>query len=491
MATSRRRSRGRVGAGQQPRESEPSSAPGDMGAPAEGPRAEVVAPGTTGRYLVLMREDAVQAGVRALTEAAELNVASAADFEGGVVDPDRLARGEAIVFDRLGVAVVNTPPEQFRALSAMATEESGILAIEPERVVYALAEDWPRSAELPTPVPAPGSPAPAALRLSLDYLLGYREAVNHLVDQMLVAGGLPAGVRIGAGAVLAALDESELTWGVQVTRVAASQFSGKGIRVAVLDTGLDLKHPDFVGRRITTSSFVSGEEVQDGHGHGTHCIGTACGPRQPGQLPRYGIAYDAEIFAGKVLSNRGSGADAGILGGIQWAIINGCQIISMSLGANLCDQPNQGFSRVFESVARRALAAGTLIIAAAGNDSERPGHICPVSHPANCPSILAVGALDQQLQVAGFSNGGLNPQGGQVDIAGPGVAVRSSWPRPILYRTISGTSMATPHIAGIAALLAEANPEARGRALASLLLQTARRLELPARDVGSGLVQAP
>jgi subtilisin len=269
------------------------------------------------------------------------------------------------------------------------------------------------------------------------------------------------------------------------------QLSGKGIRVAVLDTGLDLEHPDFVGRRITTSSFVSGEAVQDGHGHGTHCIGTACGPRQPGQLPRYSIAYNAEIFAGKILSNRGSGADANILGGIQWAITNGCQIVSMSLGASLCDQPNQGFSRIFESVAQRALAAGTLLIAAAGNDSERPGHICPVSHPANCPSILAVGALDQQLQVAAFSNSGLNPQGGQVDVAGPGVAVRSSWPRPILYRTISGTSMATPHIAGIAALLAEANPEARGRALASLLLQTARRLDLPARDVGSGLAQAP
>jgi subtilisin len=104
---------------------------------------------------------------------------------------------------------------------------------------------------------------------------------------------------------------------------------------------------------------------------------------------------------------------------------------------------------------------------------------------------MAVGALDQQLQVAGFSNGGLNPQGGQVDIAGPGVAVRSTWPRPLLYRTISGTSMATPHVAGLAALLAEADPEARGRVLASLLLQTARRLELPARDVGSGLGQAP
>ena len=126
-----------------------------------------------------------------------------------------------------------------------------------------------------------------------------------------------------------------------------------------------------------------------------------------------------------------------------------------------------------------------------GNESNRPGVINPVGHPANCPSIMAVGALDQQLRIAFFSNGGLNPQGGQVDIAGPGVAVISSFPRPTLRRTLSGTSMATPHVAGIAALLAEANPGARGRALASLLLQNARRLQLPARDVGSGLVQAP
>jgi subtilisin family serine protease len=492
MGTSRRRARGSARGAERPRRAEPGGEPRGAGVPALGPGADVGAPGTTGRYLVLLRPNAIRASMRAMTDAAGLHVASTADFEGGVVDPDRLAGGEAIVFDRLGVAVVDTPPEQLRALSATATEDSGILAIEPERVVYALAEEGPRSAETPAPPRVPEPPfTPPAPRLSVEYLLGYREAVNHLVDQVLAASGLPAGARTGAGAMLAALDESELTWGLQVTRVAASQFSGRGIRVAVLDTGLDLEHPDFVGRPIVASSFVSGEEVQDGHGHGTHCIGTACGPKQPGQLPRYGIAYDAEIFAGKVLSNRGSGADAGILAGIQWAITNGCQIISMSLGANLCEQPNQGYSRIFESVARRALAAGTLIIAAAGNDSERPGHICPVSHPANCPSIMAVSALDQQLHVASFSNGGLNPQGGQVDIAGPGVAVRSTWPRPLLYRTISGTSMATPHVAGLAALLAEADPEARGRVLASLLLQTARRLELPARDVGSGLGQAP
>ena len=442
---------------------------------------EPTQPGTTGRYLVLLREDAVREGVRTLTESAGVSVASAADFEGGAVDADALAGGEALVFDELGVAVLDVPPEQLRRVSAVAAEESGILAIEPERVVYALEGGWTSPAALPA---APEGPAAG---LPLEYLLGYQEAVNHLVERLLVGGGVAAGVAAEAAPPLN--DSAELTWGLQVTRVAESQCSGRGVRVAVLDTGLDLGHPDFVGRQISARSFVLGQEAQDGHGHGTHCVGTACGPKRPGRLPRYGIAYDSEIFAGKVLSNQGSGGDAGILAGIQWAITNRCPVVSMSLGRAVF--PGEGFSQIFEVVAQRALAAGTLIIAAAGNDSARPGTIRPVSHPANCPSIMAVGALDVQMRVAPFSNGGLNPQGGQVDIAGPGVAVQSSFPRPTLYRTLNGTSMATPHVAGIAALLAEANPGARGRALASLLLQFARRLALPGRDVGSGLVQAP
>jgi subtilisin family serine protease len=229
--------------------------------------------------------------------------------------------------------------------------------------------------------------------------------------------------------------------------------------------------------------------VQDGHGHGTHCIGTACGPKQPQVLPRYGVAFNAAIFAGKVLSNQGSGSDAGILAGIEWAVTNRCAVVSMSLGA--ATVVGQSFSRVFENAARRALAAGTLIVAAAGNESERPALIRPVGHPANCPSIISVAALDSQLRIAPFSCGGINPQGGQVDLAGPGVRVRSSWPRPTLYRTISGTSMATPHVAGIAALLAEANPGVPAGVLGWYLLQSARRLDLPGRDVGVGLVQAP
>jgi subtilisin family serine protease len=268
-----------------------------------------------------------------------------------------------------------------------------------------------------------------------------------------------------------------------------SRFTGKGIRVAVLDTGFDLTHPDFAGRKITAQSFVPDEEVQDGHGHGTHCIGTACGPMHPHRLPRYGVAYESEIFAGKVLSNRGSGADSGILAGIHWAITQGCQVVSMSLGATV--QPGDGFSQVFEEVASRALEAGTLIIAAAGNESQRPFRRAPVDHPANCPSIMAVGALTQRMSVAFFSNAGINPHGGQVDIVAPGEKVISSWPQPRLYNDLDGTSMATPHVAGIAALLAEAHPETRGRALAGLLVQTARRLEWSACDVGAGLVQAP
>jgi subtilisin len=448
-------------------------------------------PGTTGRYLVLMRQDTMDAGINDLTQRVGLSVTRSADFESGIVDTDRLDSGSAIVFDDLAVAVVDAPPDQFQALSMTASEDNNILAIERERVVYAILDRALDPVASMSGAPSLGQAAPVAPAQPLttgmprDYLRGYRDAVNHVVDQVL--GTSSIGTLNGQAS--SALVESELTWGLQATKVAESPYSGKGVRVAILDTGFDLTHPDFIGRRIVTQSFIAGETVQDGHGHGTHCIGTACGPKQGGQLPRYGIAYEAEIYVGKVLSNRGSGTDSGILAGIQWAIANRCAVISMSLGAPT--QVGQAFSQVYEAVARRALAAGTLIIAAAGNESRRPEQINPVSHPANCPSIMAVGALDVGLHIAWFSCGGLSLQGGQVDIAGPGVAVRSSWPQPLLYNTISGTSMATPHVAGIAALLAEQNPDVRGGTLGWLLLQSARRLELPSQDVGAGLVQAP
>jgi len=441
--------------------------------------------GTTGRYLVLLREDAVDEGVKLLRKTTGQTIASVAE----ALDAAEAARvtSESMYFEKLGVAVIDSPAEQMQTMMAdIGTESSPYLHIEPERYVYALAT---APTLLPIPVEeepvTPAQPAPVS---PTDYLLGYKDAVDHLVDKMISRSGVTQEVLAGV-VTPTTWNETQYTWGLQVTNVVQSKFSGKGIRVAILDTGFDLGHPDFVGRNITTQSFVPGQTAQDGHGHGTHTTGTACGPKTPGRPPRYGVAYGADIFVGKVLSNQGSGTDGQILAGIEWALRNKCAVVSMSLGAPA--QVGQPPSVVFEQVARRVLNAGTLIVAAAGNDSHRPQTIRPVSHPANCQSIMAVAALDQQLMAASFSNGGINPNGGQVDIAAPGVAVRSSWPRPTLYNTISGTSMATPHVAGIAALFAEAEPAARGLALWALVVQHARNLVLPSRDVGEGITQAP
>lgn len=390
----------------------------------------------TGRYLVLLCKDRPAEAIKALTETAGVSVVSATASLADTTRHYTLAEHCAIVFDRIGVALIKCAPDKQQLLgTAVADKNSAILAIEPERRVYAISK---RHTE-----------APAAV----------------------------------------AYDESLLTWGIQQTNVAKSSYTGKGVRLVVLDTGLDLAHPDFAGRSIVSLSFVEGEQVQDGNGHGTHCAGIAAGPAKPTVLPRYGVAGEVELYIGKVLSNQGAGADGGVLEGINWAIENDCRVVSMSLGSVL--QEGQAYSPIFEEVAKRALAAGTVIIAAAGNDSRRPDYIAPVSHPANCPSIVAVGAVDSALQIAEFSCGGLVQDGGQVDVAAPGVAILSAWPEPKLYNTISGTSMATPFVSGIAALHAQANPDAQGRVLLSLTLQSTRRLALPSRDVGAGLVLAP
>ncbi|HEY7591982.1 MAG TPA: S8 family serine peptidase [Actinophytocola sp.] len=382
--------------------------------------------GTTGRYLVLLEDD-WSGATRELNRVAGIRAVDSA--QAGLAQP--LWEAEGLVLRELGVALVSANPDQLTSLTAAVDQPGPIALVEPERYVQAIAAPTEKATEV---------------------------------------------------------DETTFTWGLQAVGAPHSAVTGAGVRVAVLDTGLDLTHPDLAGRTITSKSFVEGEEVQDGHGHGTHCVGTSCGPRRPASGPGYGVAYEAEIYAGKVLSNAGSGADGGILAGIAWAIQNGCRVVSMSLGAAV--RPGQPYSRTYERVASRALARGTLIIAAAGNESDRAhGGIAPVGHPANCPSILAVGAVDVREKIADFSSATVDAVGA-VDIVGPGVDVYSSWPLPTRYRRISGTSMATPHAAGIAALIAQSTG-ASGYELWARLAQTARRLKLPSTDVGSGMVQAP
>jgi subtilisin family serine protease len=384
---------------------------------------------TTGRFLVTLKEEAAPDAPDVLGRA--LGIEDTVRVEGAGPSVAEQAAGQAVVFERLGVAVVAAPPEQAREMGVAAQEEEAIVQFEPERVVYTY------------------------------------EATSPPEDK-----------------------KEDATWGLQAIGIDGTSLTGEGVEVAVLDTGVALDHPDLVGRDLASQSFVPGEEVEDLHGHGTHCIGTACGSVGDAIRPRYGVAPGARIFAGKVLSNRGSGTDTGILAGIEAAIDRGCRVVSLSLGAPT--SPGAPYSEAFEKTALRARAAGTLLVAAAGNDSNRPAELNPVSHPANCPSILAVAAVDESHAVARFSNQGGGPLGGgKVDIAGPGVDVYSMAPMPTRYSVKSGTSMATPHVAGAVALLAQANPAASPDELATALLSEAAPLSAPADDVGAGLVQAP
>ena len=446
----------------------------------------------TGKYLVLLRDDGVKEGLQAIKDATGLKeVCNSADYGSAAVEMSEANDSEVFMLDKLRVAVVDADPTQLGGLRSAAADDGAILAVEPERIMYALT----------------GPPDVSGGQFPFEYLRGYKDAINHLYTSLTGGTGGDAEAELAAAGFA---DNAQFTWGLQATRVNLSRFSGRGIRVAVLDTGFDLDHPDFAGRAVVSQSFIQGQAVNDLNGHGTHCIGTALGfQRTAGGAMRYGCAFRGEIFVGKVLSNQGSGSDSGILAGINWAITNQCRIISMSLGA--ATQLGEPFSTIYETVAQRALRSspGTLIVAAAGNESRRPGVIRPVGRPANCPSILAVAALDANLGIAWFSCGGLNPNGGGVDIAGPGVAVFSSVPEPFpasvqpihpinrpvawppRYHSINGTSMATPHVAGIAAMWLEARPGTTAQGLWQLLTGNARRLTLPSRDVGAGLVQAP
>jgi subtilisin family serine protease len=258
--------------------------------------------------------------------------------------------------------------------------------------------------------------------------------------------------------------------------------------VAILDTGVFKKHVDLTGRKITSKKFVSGGSSGDADGHGSHCTGIACGFRDQSGF-RYGVAFESAIFAGKVLNDQGEGTDGGILAGIEWAIANKCRVISMSLGA--AAEPGEPYSETYENVARRAINKGSLIIAAAGNESNRPAFVAPVGHPANCPSIMAVGAIDSALKIASFSCGGMNDRGGQVDIVAPGVSVYSMINKQDEHEKWDGTSMATPFVAGIAALYFQQNKTASPLDIWAMLTQHAKRLRLSSADGGSGLVQAP
>ena len=396
----------------------------------------------TGRYLVSFKDGALEEGIKAL-RSQSMRVADARDFGEQAVAMDGLGDADAVLFPEINVALVGGGAMASRGMDVAEeiASDSPVEVIEPEYFVFSDGEAGA-------------------------YLRGFLRATETIARDLGEAGeerddeGEDAQV-LGA------------TWGINACRVPPSSRNGLRIRVAVLDTGMDLGHPDFAGRAIVSASFV-GQPVQDLHSHGTHCIGTACGPQAPtGNTPRYGVAFRSTIYVGKVLSNAGNSVSGSVLAGMNWAVANNCQVISMSLGSQ---SPVQA---AYTNAGRAALMRGLVMVAAAGNSAAGTGA------PANSPTIMSVASLDRNLRPSSISNFG------KIEISAPGRDVYSSVPRPQRYGYKSGTSMAAPHVAGVAALWAQSSSALRGQALWNRLLATARPLPFPPSRVGRGLVQAP
>ncbi|MFI5887046.1 S8 family serine peptidase [Streptomyces sp. NPDC051554] len=254
-------------------------------------------------------------------------------------------------------------------------------------------------------------------------------------------------------------------------------YDGTGVEVAVLDTGVDTGHPDLAGKIAGSESFVPDETIQDGFGHGTHVASTIVGSGAASGGRYKGVAPGARLLVGKVLDNTGSGQASWIIAGMEWAANSGAKIVSMSLGGTAYG-PSDVLS---ETVDQLSASTGALFVIAAGNAG--PGEQT-VGTPGIADSALTVGAVDKSDKLASFSSRGPRPGDYAVkpEITAPGVNITAAraagttmgTPVDDNYTTASGTSMATPHVAGAAALVVQAHPDWTGEQIKEALASTAK-----------------
>jgi subtilisin family serine protease len=252
-------------------------------------------------------------------------------------------------------------------------------------------------------------------------------------------------------------------------------YTGAGSTVAVLDTGVDQTHPDLADREIAEQNFSEAPDNVDHYGHGTHVASIVAGTGAKSGGKYRGVASGASILDGKVLDDSGSGAESWIIAGMEWAAEQGADVVNLSLGGG--DLP--GIDPMEEAVNTLSAEHGTLFVIAAGNS----GADETIGTPGSAEAALTVGAVDREDQLADFSSrgprtgdGGLKP-----DLTAPGVDIVAalhadgviSDPVEPGYTALSGTSMATPHVAGAAALLAQQHPDWTGAQLKAALTASA------------------
>ncbi|WP_447006551.1 S8 family serine peptidase [Saccharothrix isguenensis] len=264
--------------------------------------------------------------------------------------------------------------------------------------------------------------------------------------------------------------------------------TGAGVKVAVLDTGVDQQHADLAGKEVAERNFTDEPDAADLVGHGTHVAATIA---SAGEQYR-GVAPDAQLLDGKVCAVRGC-AESWILGGMQWAVDQGADVVNLSIGGE--DTP--GIDPLEEAVNTLSAASGTLFVIAAGNSG--PGRGGTISSPGSADAALTVGAVDRQDGIAPFSSRGPRIGDGAVkpDITAPGVEIvaaksstgRTGTPVGDGHVSMSGTSMAAPHVAGAAALIAQQHPDWTGARIKATLMASARHnAVLTPFDQGTGRV---
>ena len=272
--------------------------------------------------------------------------------------------------------------------------------------------------------------------------------------------------------------------------VWATGTTGEGVAVAVLDTGIDSTHPDFAGQLADVQSFVPGEDAADVIGHGTHVASTIAGTGAASGGTERGVASGAKLNVGKVIGNKGVGLDSWIIGGMEWAAREKrAKVINMSIGGD----PTDGSDPMSMALDSLSAETGALFVVSAGNAAV-PNTI---ASPASAASALTVGAVDAHDALALFSSEGprLNDHVIKPEITAPGVGIIAAWSQlatpGTYYRSDDGTSMAAPHVAGVAALLLQKHPELTGAQVKDALVSTSK--PTPAyttSEAGNGRVDA-